>query len=123
MVAELSVVPAVIAALVTGHWPLVVAGAVTAVAVAERGRRRWGGTSIFPFTASLFAPLWIGERGVCAWLAVWRRVTLGGVPYAGTVLSKAANSPRRIRRRLLSAACPPPPSTAAASRSTASSST
>jgi hypothetical protein len=74
--------------------------AVAAVVVAERGRRRFGGAAVFPFSCSLLAPLWIAERGVCSWLAVWRRLVTGGVPYAGTVLSKAANSERQIRRRL-----------------------
>jgi hypothetical protein len=55
---------------------------------------------VFPVSCSLVAPAWLAERGVCAWLAVWQRLAHGGVPYAGTVLSKAANSRRDLERRL-----------------------
>ena len=71
----------------------------TSVAVAEAGRRRARGTAVFPPTASWFAPLWLAERAVCSWLAVWQRVRRGGMPYGGAVLRRAANSSRELRRR------------------------
>ena len=84
---------------------LVAAGAV-AVGLAEAGRRRAGGTAVFPPSCSVMAPAWVAERGVCAWLAVASRLLRGGVPYAGTVLTKAANSPRTLRRRFARPAVP-----------------
>ena len=75
-----------------------VAGA--AVCAAEFGRRRGGGARVFPATSSLLAPLWILERGVCAWLAVLQRLRLGGVRYGDAVITVAAHSERQLHRRL-----------------------
>ncbi len=72
--------------------------AVAAILLAEAGRRRRGGTAHFGPTAALWAPLWLAERAVCAWLAVLWRVR-GGVPYAGTRLRTAAHPVRELRRR------------------------
>ena len=74
-------------------------GLAGAVALAERGRRRAGGRRVFPATSALWAPLWLAERAVCAWLALGRRLS-GGVPYAGQRLTVAAHSRRELRRRL-----------------------
>lgn len=70
---------------------------VTLVA-AEHGRRRKGGAGIFPASSSLLAPLWILERGVCAWLAVIQRLRFGGVRYGEAVVPRAAHSERALRR-------------------------
>jgi hypothetical protein len=100
MLVELSMLP-VSAYLVRRRRARTLAlGAALSVAAAELGRRRSGGTAVFPASASLMAPAWLAERAVCSWLAVSSRVVLGGVPYAGAVLSKSANSRRVIRRRL-----------------------
>ena len=100
MAAELAVVPGA-AALTARLGPRALAvTALGAVATAEVGRRRAGGKAVFPASCSLFAPAWLAERGLCAWLAVHQRLVRGGVPYAGTVLSKAANSRRELERRL-----------------------
>ena len=48
--------------------------------------------------ASLCAPLWVTERGVCSWVALVHRLT-GGCPYAGRRLRRAATSPRAVARR------------------------
>jgi len=72
--------------------------AALAIVVAEAGRQRAGGRRVFPFAASLAAPLWLLERGVSAWIAVGAPIVLGGIPYRGRILSKAANSSRRLRR-------------------------
>ncbi len=69
------------------------------IVLAESGRRLDRGTAVFPAGAALMAPLWMLERGVCAWLAVAARVLLGGVPYRGRVLKRAATSPRVLARR------------------------
>ena len=100
LAAELALLPAV-AVLVRGRrTAALAAGAGLSVAVAEVGRRRGGGRAVFPASAAAWAPVWLAERAVCAWLAVGCRLVLGGVPYAGTVLSKAANPRRQLRRRL-----------------------
>ncbi|MCC9177801.1 glycosyltransferase [Arthrobacter sp. zg-Y750] len=68
-----------------------------AVAAAEYGRRRDGGTQVFGPTAALWAPAWVAERAVCVWLAAARRLC-GGIPYSGTRLKTAAHSVRQLRR-------------------------
>lgn len=102
MAGELAVVPAAIALARRDPRALSVA-ALLAMVTAETGRRRARGAAVFPGVCSLMAPAWLAERGVCAWLAVWQRLVHGGVPYAGTVLSKAANSGRVLARRLRAA--------------------
>jgi len=70
-----------------------------AIALAEVGRRRGDGAAVFPASSSLLAPLWILERGVCAWLAVLQRLRFGGVRYGDSVIPLAAHSERELRRR------------------------
>lgn len=108
LVAELALAPAItVAAIRQPRALLGLAGA--AVVVAEVGRRRDGGTAVFPASAPWFAPLWVAERAVCSWLAVWHRARRGGMPYGGTVLKKAANPERELRRRLASGVSAPAP--------------
>ena len=71
----------------------------TLVVAAELGRCRAGGRAVFPFSASLLAPAWVVERGVCSWLALASRLRHGGCPYAGRIIVRAANPPRRLHRR------------------------
>jgi hypothetical protein len=101
MAAWLAVVPALVLAARCRSWrpPALAAGAL--IGLAETGRRRAGGQRVFPATASLFAPLWVLERGTCAWLAIRRRLAHGGIPYAGGVVPRAASSTRRLRRRFV----------------------
>lgn len=77
------------------------AAAALAIALAELGRRRAGGRRVFPATSSLLAPVWILERGVCAWLAVFQRLRFGGVRYGDAVIRTPAHSERQLRRRAL----------------------
>jgi len=93
---ELAVLPVVVAAV--RRPALLVALAAGVCAAAERGRRRAGGARVLPVSAVPLAPLWLLERGVCAWLALVLRVT-GGVPYAGRRLVRAATPPRVLRAR------------------------
>jgi hypothetical protein len=96
---SLSVLPLVVA-LVAGRRWMALAGIIGAsIGLAEGGRWRGGGRSVFPVTASLLAPTWIAERAVCSWLALGARVFLGGVPYHGTILSRAATPMGELRRR------------------------
>jgi hypothetical protein len=102
LAAFLSVAPVCAVALATGRRWVPVALAAAAVAVAEHGRRRYGGTSVFPASASLLAPVWVAERAVCGWLAVGLRAATGGVRYAGRRIGTAAHTTRQIRTRIAS---------------------
>lgn len=72
--------------------------ALAVVACAERGRRLHGGSRVYPPQTSWWAPMWLLERIVCAWVAVAYRVT-GGAPYSGARFRLAAHSPAELRRR------------------------
>ncbi|MDG4753683.1 glycosyltransferase family 2 protein [Micromonospora sp. WMMD718] len=100
LLAALAVLPATAVALATRRPGLLLlrVGLAT-VAVAELGRRRAGGARVFPAHTSLAAPAWVLERGLCAWLAVGRRLR-GGVPYAGARMRTAAHPTRVLRRRM-----------------------
>jgi hypothetical protein len=102
LAAFLAVVPAVAALVARRRWGSLATGVVAVVVTAEAGRRRAGGRRVFPATSSLLAPVWVAERAVCSWLALWARVR-GGVPYRDGRLRKAASSPRALRRRLAAA--------------------
>jgi Glycosyl transferase family 2 len=92
--AELAIVPLLIHWGRGGRWRRIGAAAAAAISVADRGRRRDGGRCVFAGTDPLWAPLWLLERGVCAWVALLRFST-GGMPYAGAKLKVAATRPRR----------------------------
>ena len=72
------------------------------ILVAGIGRARNGGRRVFDRASPLFAPLWVGERAILAWVALTRRLTGGGCPYAGSVINRAANPTRVLRRRIRS---------------------
>jgi Glycosyltransferase like family 2 len=95
----LSIVPGLVASFRRGHVRAVLAIAGGCVVVAEAGRRRAGGTEVFPAAASALAPLWILERGCCAWLAILERVRFGGVRYGDGVIRVSVHSKRYLRRR------------------------
>src|SRR4051794_19217424 len=97
LVAELAVLPALVVARLGGRLGRALIVLVLATTgLAEVGRRRAGGRTVFHWTAPLWAPLWLAERSVCIWLAVVRRLT-GGVPYAGVRLRTAAHTTRQLR--------------------------
>jgi hypothetical protein len=99
MAVWLAVAPAAGIALARRRWQGPVAAVAGSIALAEVGRRRAGGRRHFPASASLFAPLWIGERALCSWLALRERLVRGGVPYGDGVVPRAASSMRALRRR------------------------
>lgn len=100
LLAELALAPALVWASRTWRRRL---GVLTAVlALAERGRRRAGGRERFPLRCTLGAPVWVVERAVCVWVALWMRAR-GGVPYAGRRVLRAT-SPGRERRARCAAA-------------------
>ncbi|QZY51787.1 glycosyltransferase [Leucobacter tenebrionis] len=75
--------------------------------LAERGRRRAGGSAVFPPSSTLWAVPWVCERGVAAWAAILLRLR-GGVIYGDGRLMRAANSTRTIARRMQPPADPSP---------------
>jgi hypothetical protein len=93
---ELSVLPLTLFAAASSRGRRALALAVGGVvAAAELGRRRDHGRLVFSTEAALWAPVWVGERAVCAWAAVvWR--LQGGVPYRGRRLRVAAHSERDL---------------------------
>ncbi|WP_435737635.1 glycosyltransferase [Cellulosimicrobium sp. PMB13] len=103
---ELAVAPVLVGGVLVGvgsrgrtrsaGWGAVLMLVTAAVVLAEAGRRRAGGTAVFSATAALWAPAWVVERALCAWLALgwW---ALGGVPYSGTRLRRAAHPVRALR--------------------------
>jgi hypothetical protein len=99
LVVWLSVLPLLATAARFGGVRGIAATLTLAIVAAEIGRRIDGGTRIFPVSASLLAPVWILERGLSAWLAVGARAVLGGVPYRGRIVKRAATPMRRLRPR------------------------
>lgn len=97
MAVMLSVAPSTIALGRGRPWIWAVV-AVGVIAVAEAGRRRSGGRALFSPVTTLFAPLWLTERALCAWLAVASRAVFGGCPYRGRVLMRSATPLRSLRR-------------------------
>ncbi|MEJ7559619.1 MAG: hypothetical protein WKF66_15025 [Pedobacter sp.] len=73
---------------------------VAAIAIAEVGRQKFGGIKVFSISCSFFAPVWLLERGICTWLAIFNKFLKGGVRYSGSVISNAANPISKIRQRL-----------------------
>jgi hypothetical protein len=98
LVASLMVMPAAIVSLGRRRARPLVAGALATIGLAEFGRRRAGGTAVFPLTASLLAPLWVLERALCSWIALAERIT-GGCRYGGTRVRLAATPVRRLEAR------------------------
>jgi len=103
LAAQLAMLPAAVLTGATLGWPALAAAGVGAMAVAEVGRRRGNGTSVFPPTTSLFAPVWMVERALCSWLALGARLALGGVPVRGGVRRHAATSMRVLEARYATA--------------------
>lgn len=100
MLTWLCLLPTVALAAVRFGVAGVAALVAVSVVVAEVGRRRHGGRQVFSTDAALWAPLWLGERAVCAWLACATRLMFGGVRYNGVVVCRSAHSSRELRRRL-----------------------
>lgn len=100
----LSLAPAVGALTIAFGWRALGAVVLTSVALAELGRSRAGGRRYFPHRTVLGAPIWLCERAVCAWVALASRIVLGGIPYRGRIVSRAATPFRQLTARLHSRA-------------------
>lgn len=104
LVASLAVVPLVAGAVIRRRPAVLAAVVVAPMVMAERGRRRAGGRSVFPASCVAYAPAWVAERAVCSWIAVVCRVIWGGPRYRGRVMRLAATPSHVLRRRLSSPA-------------------
>ena len=98
-IATLAILPSSVLLVATSNWLVLTCAVITAIAAAEAGRRRAGGRRVFPVLASFAAPAWVAERAICAWLALGARLLLGGVPYHGRTMVRAATSMRQLRAR------------------------
>lgn len=108
LIAQLALLPIAVALVLGGRWNALAASVLAIIAVAELGRWRAGGRRVFPPTCSFFAPVWVAERAICSWLALFARVLLGGVPYRGTILRHAATPLRELRTRYDKSLIKPP---------------
>jgi hypothetical protein len=95
----MAVLPAVALMIAGSHRRLLLGVVAASIALAEVGRRRAGGRAVFPVLASLSAPLWLAERGVCSWLAVAAYLHWGGIPYGTGIVSRAATPLRQLQAR------------------------
>lgn len=95
-IAEAAIVPVLLAAA-RRPWTLGVVFAAV-LALAEFGRRRHSGRSVFGSSAALWAPLWLVERGTCVWVAVALRLR-GGVRYSDGRILRAATPSAVLERR------------------------
>ncbi len=98
MAAWLSIWPLVAGLAARRRWAGIGALAGASALVAEAGRRRAGGTAVYPASGSLLAPAWIAERATCAWLAAAQKLR-GGTTYNGGTISRSATPARELRRR------------------------
>jgi hypothetical protein len=96
LAAALLIVPAVLISCIRRRWTSLAGIAIASIVTAEIGRRRLGGTARFPVVSAIVAPIWMLERGICAWAAVYLRLR-GGVRY-GTARLSAAATPERLLR-------------------------
>jgi hypothetical protein len=96
---SLALLPLALGLALRKQWNWLAAEVAGIVALAELGRRRAGGTQIFPFAAALLAPAWVLERAVCIWLALGSRLVYGGVRYRGGVLKHAATPMHVLKAR------------------------
>jgi hypothetical protein len=93
----LGILPLLLALARARAWGAIATIALVATGLAEAGRRRAGGRRFFPASASLLAPVWLLERGACAWIALFARLILGGIPYRGRRIRRAATPARQLR--------------------------
>ena len=61
---------------------------ITSLALALIGRLRGSASQYFPFSIPLFAPLWIIERTISTYWALYWHLAHGGYPFGDKVLSK-----------------------------------
>lgn len=93
LVVALTIAPLLIIALAFKTPVIAEALAIAAIALAFAGWLRDDGWKHFSLMSVIAAPLWLLERGLCAWIAVYQRFAHGGMLYAGNVIRDAATPP------------------------------
>jgi hypothetical protein len=94
----LCILPSIIVALWMHAFAYVAALAATSIALALYGWLRDRGYRHFSFLSVVLAPVWVLERGACAWLAVFERLCYGGARYRGGVIRAAASPQKELQR-------------------------
>lgn len=99
LVAQLALLPLAVALTRKRRFGALALLAAGSVMAAEAGRRRGEARTVFPPTSALWAPAWIAERAVTAWLALGTRLLLGGVRYRSGRLARSATSRAALAAR------------------------
>lgn len=94
----LAVLPVLALSFALRLWAVPISLLVLILALASIGLIRDNGARHFPVLGVFAAPVWVLERGICAWLALYRRMRYGGVHYAGGILRDAATPVKKLRR-------------------------
>jgi hypothetical protein len=105
----MSLVPAALALFLLAGTPAALALAALvsacAVALAVRGIRRDAAYKFFPARVALYAPLWVLERALSVYWALYWRAARGGYPFGDRLLSKGTGrdwvAGGRVQRRAL----------------------
>jgi hypothetical protein len=95
----LTIAPLLVISLLLRAPAIAGAIAILAIMLAFAGWLREGAWRYFSPWSVIAAPLWICERGICAWIAVYRRVVCGGISYAGNVIRDAATPAEHLAGR------------------------
>jgi hypothetical protein len=102
LAAQLALLPrGILASRRAGRW--LAAAAATGILAAEAGRRKGNGRTVFPPSSALWAPAWLAERSVTAWMAFGQRLLLGGVRYRTTRIKQAATPLAELEEKLAKA--------------------
>jgi cellulose synthase/poly-beta-1,6-N-acetylglucosamine synthase-like glycosyltransferase len=99
LTAALALLPCAIAGAVSGRWWIAGALLLAGEAIALRGLLRARAYRYISPFALAFVPLWMFERAVCAWAALYARLRYGGIRYAGVVVRDAVCSTAELQRR------------------------
>ncbi len=98
LLAGLAILPGLLVAWHAAGIAALPAYIAVAVSIAAIGWLRAGAYRHFSPICVLAAPLWILERGICSWLALWQRIRFGGIRYGDSVIAASASSPRELKR-------------------------
>lgn len=98
LLAGLAILPGLFLAWHAAGSIALAACVAAAVSCAAIGWLRAGAYRHFSPLCVVAAPLWIVERGICSWLALWQRIRFGGIPYGDAVIAAAASSQRELQR-------------------------
>lgn len=95
---SLAILPLLAVAVGCRAWEVCCALAVVPILLALRGWARDGAARYFSAWSVALAPVWVFERAVCAWLALYERCRYGGVRYGASIIASAASNARERAR-------------------------